>query len=123
MYSIEEFDKIKTKILKYVFYKKRTEKEIRQKFNQENEDMLDDAIAYLKNCKTKFDLILLDPPYKTDLGTNSIEIIVKNDLLKENGKIIFETDKNHEFNFSNPNFEQTKKTYGTVAVYKLVKLN
>lgn len=82
-----------------------------------------DALDYLKNCKTKFDLILLDPPYKTDLGTTAINLIVKNNLLKDNGIIIFETDKNHEFNFNNPNFEQTKKTYGTVAVYKLVKLN
>ena len=33
MYSIEEFDKQKTKILKYIMYKKRTENEIRIKFN------------------------------------------------------------------------------------------
>ena len=51
MYSIEEFDKIKTKILKYVLYKKRTEKEIRLKFREENQDMLDDAIEYLKEAK------------------------------------------------------------------------
>ena len=31
-YSIEEFDKIKTKVLKYILYKKRTKQEIKQKF-------------------------------------------------------------------------------------------
>ena len=32
MYTIEEFDEQKTKILKYILYKKRTEQEIRTKF-------------------------------------------------------------------------------------------
>lgn len=50
MYSIEELDHLKTKILKYILYKKRTEKEIRQKFNQEDENMLEDAIEYLKEA-------------------------------------------------------------------------
>ena len=40
MYSIEEFDKQKTKILKYIMYKKRTENEIRIKFNTIDEDLL-----------------------------------------------------------------------------------
>lgn len=50
MYSIEEIDSLKTKILKYVLYKKRTEKEIRQKFCDVDEDMLEDAICYLKEA-------------------------------------------------------------------------
>ena len=45
---IEEFDKLKTKVLKYVLYKKRTEKEIRQKFINDNGQMLDDVIDHLK---------------------------------------------------------------------------
>ena len=32
MYSVEEFDREKTKILKYIMYKKRTENEVRNKF-------------------------------------------------------------------------------------------
>ena len=44
MYSIEEFDKTKTKILKYIMYKKRTENEIRTKFNTIDEDLLEDSI-------------------------------------------------------------------------------
>lgn len=43
----EEFDKLKTKMLKYIMYKKRTEKEIRQKFSNCDENMVDDAIEYL----------------------------------------------------------------------------
>jgi len=44
---IEEFDNLKTKMLKYIMYKKRTEKEIRQKFANCDENMVDDAIEYL----------------------------------------------------------------------------
>ena len=50
MYSVEEFDGLKTKILKYVLYKKRTEAEIRQKFIECSSEMLDDAIEYLKEA-------------------------------------------------------------------------
>ena len=32
MYTVEEFDQQKTKILKYILYKKITEQEIRKKF-------------------------------------------------------------------------------------------
>jgi len=49
MYTIEEFDKEKTKVLKYVMYKKRTEKEIRIKFKSIiEENMLDDILEDLK---------------------------------------------------------------------------
>ena len=52
MYTVEEFDKEKTKVLKYIIYKKRTEQEIRQKFSSTiNEDMLEDIIQYLKEAK------------------------------------------------------------------------
>lgn len=50
--KIKEYDKYKTKVLKYVIYKKRTENEIRRKFENEIEqDMLDDIIEELKENK------------------------------------------------------------------------
>ena len=52
MYGIEEFDKQKTKVLKYIIYKKRTEKEIRNKFsNSIQEDLLEDIIEEQKERK------------------------------------------------------------------------
>lgn len=45
----EEFDKWKTKVLKFVLYKKRTENEVREKFAQEiEENKLEDIIEILK---------------------------------------------------------------------------
>ena len=52
MYTVEEFDKEKTKVLKYILYKKRSENEIRKKFEKEiEENLLEDIIAYLKEAK------------------------------------------------------------------------
>ena len=48
MYTAEEFDEAKTKILKYIMYKKRTEQEIRQKFETMDYNILEDVIEYLK---------------------------------------------------------------------------
>ena len=51
MYTVEEFDKEKTKVLKYVLYKKRSENEIRKKFEKEiEENLLEDIIVYLKEA-------------------------------------------------------------------------
>lgn len=48
--QIVEFDELKTKVLKYIVYKKRTEKEVRQKFSSSSIDqnLLEDVIESLK---------------------------------------------------------------------------
>ncbi len=43
-----EFDKLKTKVLKYALYKKRSEAEIRRKFAENSGEMLDKVIKNLK---------------------------------------------------------------------------
>ena len=48
-YSVEDFDKAKTRMLKYIFYKKRTESEVRKKFLKDySESIVDDVIENLK---------------------------------------------------------------------------
>ena len=49
MYTIEEYDKEKSKVLKYVLYKKRTKQEIKNKFSGSIEsEMLNDIIDELE---------------------------------------------------------------------------
>ena len=48
MEYIEEFDKLKTKVLKYILFKKRTENEVRQKFISDEGELLNDVIDELK---------------------------------------------------------------------------
>ncbi len=51
MYTVEEFDEAKTKVLKYILYKKRTENEVITKFGRMiQEELLKDVIDYLKDA-------------------------------------------------------------------------
>ncbi len=51
MYTPEEFDKYKTKVMTYILYKKRTESEVRKKFcSVIEEEILDDIIEYVKEA-------------------------------------------------------------------------
>lgn len=52
MYTIEEFDEGKTKVLKYILYQKRTKQEVKLKFSKTiPEDLLEDIIVYLEQAK------------------------------------------------------------------------
>ena len=55
----EKQEKLRSKILKYILYKKRTEQEVRNKFQDEDENMLEDAIEFLKenNYINDFDYV------------------------------------------------------------------
>ena len=46
----------------------------------------------LKNVNEQFDIVYLDPPYKTDLAKRAIQTILELNLINENSKIIIETD-------------------------------
>lgn len=45
---LEKIDKLKTKMLKYIFYKKRTEKEVIEKFKNEDSELLEETLENLK---------------------------------------------------------------------------
>ncbi len=45
---LEKLDSLKTKVLKYIMFKKRTEKEVRQKFLNEDKKLLEETIGNLK---------------------------------------------------------------------------
>lgn len=56
-YSIEEFDKQKSKVMNYIMYKKRTEYEVKNKFEKTiEENLLHDIIEYVKEAGYLSDL-------------------------------------------------------------------
>lgn len=81
-----------------------------------------ESLTFLNQTKVKYDIVLLDPPYNTNLGLVSIEILLKNNLLNDNAIIIFETGLENNFEFDSC-FDVVKKKYGSVLVYKLTKRN
>lgn len=77
MYTIEEFDKEKTKVMNYIMYKKRTEYEVKNKFqNTIQNDILCDIIAYVKDAG------YLDDKDYIDRAVNEF-IALKNISIKE----------------------------------------
>ena len=56
-----------------------------------NKDFLG-AIVDLGNQEKTFDIIFLDPPYKSNYAVESINSILKNNILTDDGIIIVETD-------------------------------
>ena len=108
MYTVEEFDIAKTKVLKYILYKKRSEQEVRKKFSGVmQEDLLNDVIDYLKeanyiddkeyiiktvnNLKTLKNLSIKEIRYKLmSKGLNKDEI---EDYIYENKEELEEYEK------------------------------
>lgn len=77
MYTIEEFDREKIRVLKYILYKKRSEQEVRNKFSRTiDEILLEDVIEYLKQAN-----YINDKEYIQKTVNNFI--ILKNLSIKE----------------------------------------
>ncbi len=77
MYTSEQFDEQKTRVMKYIVFKKRTEQEVRTKFaNSIESEMLDDIIEYLKEAK------YLDDKEYIEKAINNFKLL-KNLSLKE----------------------------------------
>ena len=51
-----------------------------------------EALQILKNENKKFNIIFLDPPYKSNYAVEAIKHIIKYKLITEDGTIIVETD-------------------------------
>ena len=51
-----------------------------------------EVLEKLSNQNKKFDIVFLDPPYKTNLAIESLQKIIMSNLLTEDGIIIIETD-------------------------------
>lgn len=99
--KLKEFDAQKTKVFKYITYKKRTEQEVRKKFKGQIEDeMLDEIIEYLKEAKylDDYDFIKRQVREYMNLKTMSIKEIKYKLMTKGLDRKLIEQyiDKNYE---------------------------
>jgi len=69
-----------------------------------------DCLQYLKGCKQEFNFIFADPPYEYDGYQELKDLIFDNKLVKKDGILIIEHDKETEFEADN--LEVRK--YGTI---------
>lgn len=73
----------------------------------------------LQLYKEPFDFIFLDPPYKLDCCNEVIDYVSKNNLLKKDGLIICEVDKDTVIYETNELMIYKEKNYGIRNVYIL----
>lgn len=75
MYTIEEFDKEKTKVMNYIMYKKRTEYEVKNKFQSTiQNDLLCDIITYVKDAGYLNDSNYIDKSVQEFMALKNLSI-------------------------------------------------
>ena len=73
--KLKEFDAQKTKVFKYITYKKRTEQEVRKKFKgQIEEQMLEEIIEYLKEAKYLDDYEFIEKQVREYMNLKTLSI-------------------------------------------------
>lgn len=77
------------------------------------------ALNYLKDNKIVFDIIFLDPPYKDMINEEIMDIILNNNLIKDNGLIVCEA--NYEIKYDDKRVslhKQRKYNDKNIFIYK-----
>lgn len=96
------------------------------KENKENlkvsncEIIYQDSLSYLNECSDKFDIIFVDPPYKEDIYEEIVDIIYNKELLRSNGALVLETER--ELNIDETKFKSVRfYKYGLAKIYIIKK--
>ena len=71
-----------------------------------------DVFKFLNACRTKYDLIFADPPYALEQLPTLPDVILGQDILKEDGWLVIEHGKDTDFT-THPRHIETR-TYGSV---------
>ena len=76
-----------------------------------------DALSFLSSCGEKFDVILLDPPYHTELLEKSVKRITEFDILREHGIMICESAAERQLPALPPPYERGREyRYGKIRL-------
>ena len=67
-----------------------------------------DYAAFLNNCREKFDIIFLDPPYAEKFLENSLKLITEIDILQSGGIIVTERPAEKELSCEFPGYSRSK---------------
>jgi len=79
-----------------------------------------DVLAFLEAKNGQFDLVFVDPPYKLDIYQNVLDLLEKNEYLKDNSIIVLESEK--ELSINEEKYKKVKLyNYGLAKIYILRK--
>lgn len=78
------------------------------KMEAQSQVIRSDYLSFLKNCKDRYDIILLDPPYIEVFLENSLNLITEIDILQTNGIIVTERPVEKELPWNFPGFSRSR---------------
>lgn len=79
-----------------------------------------DYKSFLASKKNTFDLVFLDPPYNKNIIDDCLSLLVLNDFLNNNAKIVIECDVKDQVNIDENSFEILKNVnYGRTKIIVL----
>lgn len=93
----------------------------RTKFQNQGRVVRADYLEYIRRCREKFDIIILDPPYAEVFLENALKTIVEIDILQTDGIIVAERPVGKELPFEFVGFTRSKDyKYGKtlLALYR-----
>lgn len=89
----------------------------RTKLEQQGRVVRNDYLAYLRGCKEKFDIILLDPPYAEVFLENALNCITEIDILRSGGIIVCERPLEKELSYEFAGYSRSKDyKYGKTLI-------
>ena len=80
----------------------------RTKFETDAKVIRSDYMSYLRGCKEKFDIILLDPPYAEVFLENSLKMITEIDILQSGGIIVAERPLGKDLPWDFPGYTRSR---------------
>ena len=89
----------------------------RCKFQNQGAVMQADYMAYLKNCKEKYNIVFLDPPYAEVYLENALKKITEIDILQSGGIIVAERPLGKELPWEFDGYERSRDyKYGKILL-------
>ena len=89
----------------------------RTKLENQGKVIRSDYMDYLRRCKEKYDIILLDPPYAEVFLENSLKCIAEIDILHSGGIIITERPLEKELTFEYEGYSRSRDyKYGKTLI-------
>ena len=87
------------------------------RFEERSQVVLGEAQTFLRSCRERFDVILLDPPYQTNLLEQCVEKIARFDILREHGIIVCESGTEWAIPTPEPPYEAGREyRYGQIKL-------
>ena len=89
----------------------------RARMESEGRIVKGDYLSFLKSCREKFDVILLDPPYAEDFLEKSLKMITEIDILQSGGIIVAERPLEKELSLDFKGYSRSKDyKYGKILL-------